>query len=312
MVKISKQRKILLISLIVAVGMITGFSVFTQDVGIIVNVGVICMFIVVTPLFLYRYLEFLWIKSVEKEFPNFMRDLAGFKKSGITLSEAVKMATRNKYGKLTPEIQKFANRLSWGVPFLRSLEIFAKRFRSSMIISEALDILKESYLSGGKIDRTLDSISKDMMLLREIEEERKSVVRQHVMIMYGIFFMFTGVSLAIIYVLLPMMAQPQAQTMGMQSPMSLTFEDPCSGLQAAFPCSYFDVVCKAFTVPKGMGCYYVSLFFTVLLIQAIFMGLIAGQLGENSVIAGVKHSLIMLAFIFVIFMFIVRAGLLPF
>ena len=59
MVKISKQRKILLISLIVAVGMITGFSVFTQDVGIIVNVGVICMFIVVTPLFLYRYLEFL-------------------------------------------------------------------------------------------------------------------------------------------------------------------------------------------------------------------------------------------------------------
>jgi hypothetical protein len=71
------------------------------------------------------------------------------------------------------------------------------------------------------------------------------------------------------------------------------------------------VLCASFGVSGGIGCYYLSLFFSVLLVQAIFMGLIAGQLGEGSVVAGIKHSLIMLAAVFIIFMFLIRSGLLP-
>jgi flagellar protein FlaJ len=308
--EMSQKRKILLASLVAALVLITSLSLLTQDVAIIINVGVIALFIVVTPVFLYKYIEFLWIKSVENEFPAFIRDLAGLKRSGISLSEAVKMTTKNNYGKLTPEIQKFSNRLSWGVHFLRALEIFAKRFESSKLITEILGILRESHLSGGNVSVTLDSISRDMVMLKDIEEERKSVVRQHVMIMYGIFFMFAAISIAIIYVLIPMMAQPQL-TAGPQSPLILTFSDPCREFRTIFPCIYFDVLCKSFTVPEGIGCYYFALFFTVLITQAIFMGLIAGQLGENSVLAGVKHSLIMLAAIFIIFMFLIRTGMLP-
>ncbi|MCK4531635.1 MAG: type II secretion system F family protein [Candidatus Aenigmarchaeota archaeon] len=305
-----RGRKVLLGSVLVAVLLISIFSLLTQDVGIIINVGVIALFIVVTPLFLLKYVEFLWIKAVEKQFPSFIRDLAGLKKSGITLSEAIKMTTKNNYGKLTPEVKKFSNRLSWGVHFLRALEIFSNRFRSSMIITEILGILKESYLSGGNIAMTLDSLSKDMVTLREIEEERKSVVRQHVMIMYGIFFMFVVISIAIIHVLMPMMSQNQPTT-GEASTLLMGFEDPCSRFYVIFPCGYFDVLCTSFTVPSGIGCYYFALFFTVLITQAIFMGLIAGQLGENSIVAGTKHSLIMLASVFIIFMFMIKSGLLP-
>lgn len=307
-----KGRKVLLVSILVAVLLVGLFAFLTQDVGIIINIGVISLFIVVTPLFLMKYVEFLWIKSVEKEFPNFIRDLAGLKRSGITLSEAIKMTTRNNYGKLTPEVQKFSNRLSWGVHFLRALEIFGKRFKHSNIITEILGILKESYLSGGNIAMTLDSLSRDMVTLREIEEERKSVVRQHVMVMYGIFFMFVLISIAIIHVLMPMMEQSKAPTLSLSSsPLSMSFSDPCEKMYMIFPCGYFDVLCISFTVPTGIGCYYFALFFTVLLTQAIFMGLIAGQLGENSVVAGTKHSLIMLASVFMIFMFMIKVGLLP-
>ncbi len=306
-----RERRIVLVSIVVAVLLISVFALLTQDVGIIVNVGVIALFIVITPLFLLKYLEFLWIKSVEKEFPNFIRDLAGLKKSGITLSEAIKMTTKNNYGKLTPEVQKFSNRLSWGVHFIRALDIFAKRFRASKIITEVLSILRESYLSGGNIAMTLDSLSRDMVMLREIEEERKSVVRQHVMIMYGIFYMFVLISIAIMFVLIPMMSQPQQTTAGISAPLMMTFSDPCKSFYIIFPCGYFDIMCKSFAVPEGIGCYYFALFFTVLITQAVFMGLIAGQLGENSVLAGTKHSLIMLASIFLIFMFLVRSGILP-
>jgi flagellar protein FlaJ len=304
-----KQRKVVLVSILVAVVLISVFALLTQDIGIIVNVGVISLFIVITPLFLIRYVEFLWIKSVEKEFPAFVRDLAGIKKSGISLSEAINMSTKNNYGKLTPEVKKFSNRLSWGVHFLRALEIFGKRFKASRIITEILGILKESYLSGGNISRTLDSLSKDMVTLREIEEERKAVVKQHVMIMYGIFFMFVVIAIAIIYVLVPMMNQPGTGVT--DGPLIMNFDDPCSRLSLFFPCGFFELMCASFAVPPGIGCYYFALFFTVLIMQALFMGLISGQLGENSVIAGVKHSLIMLAAVFIIFMFLLRSGLLP-
>ncbi|MEE9323103.1 MAG: type II secretion system F family protein [Candidatus Aenigmarchaeota archaeon] len=305
-----KGKKVVLGSLMVAVLLIGVFAIFTQDVGIIINIGVISLFIVVTPLFLMKYAEFLWIKSAEEEFPNFVRDLAGLKRSGISLSEAVNMTVRNNYGKLTPEVQKFSNRLSWGIHFLRALEIFSKRFKSSKIITEILGILKESYVSGGNISMTLDSLSKDMVILKEIEKERKSVVRQHVMIMYGIFFMFVLISIAIINVLIPMMSQSQT-TMGGTSPLMLSFTDPCKSFYIIFPCGYFEVLCTAFAVPSGIGCYYFALFFSVLITQAVFMGLIAGQLGEDSIVAGTKHSLIMLASIFIIFMFLIKVGMLP-
>jgi hypothetical protein len=130
-----------------------------------------------------------------------------------------------------------------------------------------------------------------------------------VMIMYGIFFMFVAISITIIAVLVPMM--DQSKTTAGISPVVLAFSNPCENTYMIFPCGYFSILCTSFAVPNGIGCYYLSLFFSVLIIQALFMGLIAGQLGENSVVSGIKHSLIMLATVFIIFMFMLRSGLLP-
>ncbi|NIP41092.1 MAG: hypothetical protein GTN39_06300 [Candidatus Aenigmarchaeota archaeon] len=130
------------------------------------------------------------------------------------------------------------------------------------------------------------------------------------MIMYAIFFMFVGISLAIIHVLIPMMTG-QPQVVGGESPLLFSFNDPCMDMPLPFPCEFFSVICVSFSISEGIICYYIALFFSVLIVQAIFMGLIAGQLGENSTIAGIKHSLIMLASIFVIFMFVMRLGLIP-
>ena len=44
-------------------------------------------------------------------------------------------------------------------------------------------------------------------------------------------------------------------------------------------------------------------------IQAIFSGLIAGQIGSDSIAAGVKHSVVMTIFGVFIYLIVVRLGL---
>ena len=46
-------------------------------------------------------------------------------------------------------------------------------------------------------------------------------------------------------------------------------------------------------ISQGGTCYYNALFVLMAVVQGIFSGLVAGQIGEGSVSAGVKHSIIM-------------------
>ncbi len=287
------------------------------DPGVVGNSVIIAMFIAVVPYFAYRYSKYAWLKSVERQFPNFIRDLADSKRSGMTLESAIDMAARTNYGKLTGQIKTMSNKLSWGVPFLRVLEIFEQGVKDSPSIIEVLNIIKESYKSGGNVVATLDSAAKNMNMLREAEEQRKSVTNQHVMITYGIFFLFLGIVIMIIYILVPMMSPtsmggPETE-MGDMGGMGFTsFSNPCTQLAIPFPCGLFSLTCSMLDIsPESMACYYVALFFYVLLIQGLSSGLIAGQLGENSVVAGTKHSLIMISVSIFIFIFLAKMGMFP-
>ncbi len=290
--------------ILISIGMLLG------DFAVLGNLIVISVFVSVAPLLLYKYSRFMFIKSIETQFPNFVRDLADSKRSGMSFKEAVKIASKTNYGKLSPEIERMKNRMSWGTPFLRTLEIFGNDVKESKVINESLNIIKESFKSGGKVADTLESVATDMLMLKEAEAERSSMVKQHVMIMYGIFFMFLAISIVIIFVMIPLIKSAPVLS-GANTPVGIQFIDPCQNTKGAFPCNFFSGLCLIMGVNQGITCYYSALFFTVVVLQGLFMGLIAGQLGENSVVAGSKHSMIMVLTAVSIFLFLAKAGLLP-
>jgi len=308
MIQFDTKQKIITISLAVSIVLII-IGLMLGDPAVLGNLIIIAAFVFVVPFFVYKYSHFMWIKAIEAQFPNFVRDLADAKRSGMSFNEAIRIATKTNYGKLSAEIEKMNNRLSWGIPFLRVMEIFGERVKESKVITEALQIIKESHQSGGRVADTLDSVANDMLMLKEAEAERSSMVKQHVAIMYGIFFMFLGVAIMIVTVMVPMIkAQPQ---FGTGSPLTLQFSNPCQNLNG-IPCDIFSAICSLLAVPEGIGCYYIALFFCVVMIQGLFTGLIAGQLGENSVTAGTKHSMIMIFSALGVFLFLAKTGLLPY
>jgi flagellar protein FlaJ len=309
-----KKRTVLLVSTLVAANIII-VGLLIGDPAVMGNLVIIAAFLVAIPYFLFKYSRYAWVKSLEDEFPNFIRDLADSVRS-MPLPQALGVVCRSNYGNLTPEIQSMHNRLTWGTPFIRALEIFKKEARESKLISESLDILAQSYSSGGSMVSTLESISRDLLMLKEANEEKNSVLQQHIIIMYAIFFMFTGIAILIIQVMVPMISS-QAGFEVSDSPFGggggMVFTNPCASSQSIpFPCSLFEIIASMFDVPfEKIGAYYLALFFSSVMMQGLFIGLITGELSENSATAGIKHSLIMLITTIMLFMFMSRAGLIP-
>lgn len=319
------KQKIITVSVSVSIVLIL-IGILLGDIGILGNLVIIAAFISIVPFFIYKYSRFMWLKSVESQFPNMLRDLADSNRSGMSFPEAIRIASKSNYGKLTPEIEKMRNRLSWGTPFLRVLDIFYEDVKSSKPMTEAVNIIKESYQSGGNIARTLESVAMDMIMIKEAEAERSSLVKQQVMLMYGLFYMFMAISVVIIFVMVPMIESapdvPGAAggdiggAFGAGPVGGLQFSNPCFStdpgvIPPAFPCVLFNSMCTLLEQSEGVACYYIAIFFSIILIQGLFTGLIAGQLGEDSVVAGVKHSLIMVFSAIGVLLFLVKAGLLP-
>ena len=308
--KLETRQKIILIS--VTSSMLLIFAGFlTGDIAVVGNLLVLSIIISIVPYFLWKYSQLMWLRSLENQFPNFVRDLADSERSGMSLSEGIKIASRANYGKLSVEIQRMYNRLTWGTPFLRVMEIFEKKVKDSRIIVEALKIIRQSYEGGGDIAATLDSVSRDMIMLKEAEAERSTLVKEHVMIMYGIFFMFLGVAIMITFVMVPMLKSQPDVSGSVAGSLGFKFVDPCQNT-VMFPCGLFSGICGMLgNSTSGISCYYTAMFFSVVVIQGIFTGLIAGQLGESSAIAGIKHSIIMVFVAVGVFFFLGKTGLLP-
>ncbi len=291
---------------LLAIGMLLG------DAAVLGNLLIISIFLVAGPYFFFKYSRYMWVKGLEQEFPSFIRDLSDAVRS-MPLPEALGVVKKSNYGSLTDEVRRLHNRMSWGTPFLRSLEVFEKRVRDSKLITEALTILRESYLSGGSMVNTLESITRDLLMLREAEQERSSMLRQHILIMYAIFFMFLGISFMIIFVMVPMLETQGDLSGGGGFSNQFTFSNPCRlGSGMLFPCGLYNGVSVVLGIDsQSIGAYYVALFFYALLIQGLFVGLITGQVGENSVTAGVKHGMIMVIVTLALFLFFSQLGLLP-
>jgi flagellar protein FlaJ len=304
--KLSQEKKILIISLSISF-ILLAIGILSHDVGVVGNFVILSAIIISAPQLIFAYLKFREIKNMEENFPSFVRDLTESINSGMPLHEAIRSASKVSYGKLSKEIKKMANQISWGLPVTQVLDDFAERVKKSRRLFSAIKIIRESYLSGGNLISTLESVAENITTLGDAEKERRSLLNQYVLVMYAISIIFIVIASALNRLLLPVFKT----TALAEGAMGLT--NPCSQCQAAecSICAIFQLVSQyIFSIdPSSVGAYYTSLFFFISIIQSICAGLIAGQISENSIVAGFKHSLILFCISVGAFGILVRLGL---
>jgi pilus assembly protein TadC len=198
-----------------------------------------------------------WKIKIEKATPDFLRDLATASKTGIPLQVSLEHASKRLYGPLTEELKILVTNMSWGMNFNEALDQFADRIDLPQI-KKATVLINEAAKHGGDLSAIFDSTAKYLDNINAWTIKRRQQTTPYVLIFYFSVFMF----LFIIIVVSNMMFAPLSQT----ASTSTSFIKP--------------IISQAESK---------RLFLHASLIEALFGGLIAGKINEDSFVDGLKH-----------------------
>lgn len=212
----------------------------------------------ISPFAFLNYLDYRWRKAVDEHLPDLFRSIVQAQETGMTLPAALEEASKRDYGPLTSELKKMTVQISWGASFEEALLAFGHRV-GTVLTQRTVPMIIEASRSGGHVEKIFDPMGKFIQSTLLLEKERKTQTRPYIVIIYVALFVF----LFTIVLLFK------------------TFFTSVEGVpMLVAPTSSSDVLERTFL--------------HLTLIQAFFGGLVAGKMGEGSIYAGLKHSLIMM------------------
>ncbi len=210
------------------------------------------------PFAVLNYIDFRWRKAVDEHLPDLFRSIVQAQETGMTLPRALEEAAKRDYGPLTSELKKMTVQISWGASFEDALLSFGRRV-GTVLTQRTVPMIIEASRSGGHVEKVFDPMGKFIQSTLLLEKERKTQTRPYVAIIYIALFVF----LFTIVLLFK------------------TFFTSAEGVP---------MLAVSTTSPADLE----RTFLHMTLIQGFFSGLVAGKMGEGSVYAGLKHSLIMM------------------
>lgn len=220
------------------------------------------------PFIITSYWQFIVEHQKEKYYPIFLNDLTMSVRSGMDITKAMQVCARTNYGPLTKIVKNMAIQMSWGRPVNEVFEDLEKT-EKSIITKRIASILKECAVSGGDIGDILTSVTIHAYKLSELKREISSRQFIYVVVIYISFILYLGTSQIMIHSLLPTLLK---------------------------------------TV-QGIGLdYYKNYLFQGILIYSVFSGAALGILTERSIVAGIKHIILMLVFGYLMFKFYIGGG----
>lgn len=257
--KITKKttKRISVISAVAAIIFFIIASVFYLTSPTLDYMMVIALTIGVAPPSIASIIHNRWKIKIEKATPAFLRDLATASRTGIPLQVALEHASKRIYGPLTNELQMLVAQMSWGMNFNQALDQLGNRI-DLPLIKKATVLINEAAKHGGDLSNIFDSTAKYLDSINSWTAKRRQQTTPYVLIFYFSVFMF----LFIIIVISNMMFTPLSQT----GAGNISFIKPIISQEASR-----------------------RLFLHASLIEALFGGLIAGKINEDSFLDGLKH-----------------------
>ncbi|MGC8939352.1 MAG: type II secretion system F family protein [Candidatus Bathyarchaeia archaeon] len=205
-----------------------------------------------------NYIDLKWRKAVDEHLPDLFRSIVQAQETGMTLPQALEEVAKRNYGPLTSELKKMTAQISWGMTFEEALLTLSKRV-NTVLMQRTVPLIIEASRSGGHVEKVFAPTGKFIQTTLLLDKERRNQTRPYIAIIYVAYFVFLFT-------------------------VMLLFKSFFASIEG------LPTLGTAVMSPEEMK----RLFFHMTVIQGFFGGLIAGKMGEGTVNAGLKHSLIMM------------------
>jgi flagellar protein FlaJ len=255
----SGTKKIVILATVLVATAIVLFGYFTVGVSAALDDFVFFGFLaVVSPIALVNYVDYRWRKAVDEHLPDLFRSIVQAQETGMTLPKALEEAAARDYGPLTPELKKMTVQISWGASFEEALLAFGRRV-GTVLTRRTMPMIIEASRSGGRVEKVFNPMGKFLQTTILLEKERKTQTRPYTAIIYVALFVFVFT-------------------------IVILFKTFFTGVEGM----------ALFSMPTSSPEDLRRIFLHLTLVQGFFSGLVAGKMGEGSMSAGLKHSLLMM------------------
>jgi flagellar protein FlaJ len=204
------------------------------------------------------YVDFKWRRAIDEHLPDLFRSIVQAQETGMTLPQALEEAAKRDYGPLTAELKRMTAQISWGMSFEDALLAMGRRV-NTVLVQRTVPMIIEASHSGGHVEKVFDPMGKFIQTTLLLDKERRTQTRPYIAIIYVAFFVFLFT-------------------------IMLLFKSFFVSIEG------LPMLGSAVMSPFEMQ----QLFFHMTSIQAFFGGVVAGKMGDGTISAGLKHSLILM------------------
>ncbi|MDA4118736.1 MAG: type II secretion system F family protein [Thaumarchaeota archaeon] len=195
-------------------------------------------------------------RGLEKALPDFIRDVAEGRKTGLSPEKSIERLSDRRYGELSKHVQRMGAQLSWGISLSKVVSTFTEAV-GSWVTRAIGSLLIEVVDVGGGTIRSFSEMATFTRTINDMESERRSALRPFVFITYvaGIMVILTT------FIMVYMLGEP-AQI----------------GYSTSVP-----------QIPAAT----IDLLLVTAVFDSFIIGLVAGKMGESSVSDGFKHGIML-------------------
>jgi len=254
--RIRKTVLLVSVSIAIAITVLGAFMFWTTTT--FDDIVFFALIFAVFPTAVLHYVDYRWRKAVDERLPDFFRGIVQAQETGMTFPQALDEAAKRNYGPLTVELQKMTAQISWGMTFEEALHAFGRRV-NTVLVQRIVPLIIEAGHSGGHVERVFDPMGKFIQSTLTLEKERRNQTKPYIAIIYVAFFVFLFT-------------------------IVLLFKSFFVSIEG------LPVLGTAVMTPLEVK----RIFFHMATIQAFFGGLVSGKMGEGTVSAGLKHSLVLM------------------
>jgi flagellar protein FlaJ len=232
------------------------------------------------------------LKAVEAGVPDFLDRFASTNEAGMPVVESFGKTVGSKLGALTQELERTWADVQWGARVEHALQRFRKR-SNTPAISRVVALTTNAMNASGDLGPVLRIAANEAKATRRLERDRRNELLTYVVVIYIAFFVFLAIIVALDTIFIPNIPVAEAA--------AATADGSQAAADEAISTGPFSESTQLTQADKDR---YSLVFFHTGLVQAVCSGLVAGQMGDGTVKAGVKHAAVMLTIAYGLFVLI--------